>query len=85
MPNLDPKRYDLAIKQLQKYLNGNIDEIKIQKKTIIQVQENLEDYKTIVADEITAIAGEFEIIRSDIADFNTTVTNKLIAQEICNY
>ena len=59
MPNLDPKRYDLAIKQLQEYLNGNIDEIKIQKKTIIQVQENLEDYKTIVADEITAIAGEF--------------------------
>lgn len=81
MPNLDPKRYDLAIKQLQEYLNGNIDEIKIQKKTIIQVQENLEDYKTIVADEITAIAGEFEIIRSDIADFNTTVTNKLIAQD----
>ena len=81
MPNLDPKRYDLAIKQLQECLNGNIDEIKIQKKTIIQVQENLEDYKTIVADEITAIAGEFEIIRSDIADFNTTVTNKLIAQD----
>ncbi|MCB6992441.1 hypothetical protein LI177_02945 [bacterium 210820-DFI.6.37] len=78
---LDPKRYDLAIKQLQQALESNTTIIKKQTNLVSVIQQDIGDFKSVVADEVTAITGEFEIIRADIADFNVVVTNKIVASE----
>lgn len=79
---LDPKRYDVAIKQIQKDLSEKEVIIKTQTRVITETQKNLGDFETLVADEIRGIVGEFEIVKSDLGTFQTVVTENLEAQNI---
>lgn len=79
MAILDPKRYDLAIKQLEKALNGNTSKLNNQIQIVNVVQSDIKDQAVLMAKEISAIYGEFEIVRGNIADFNTVITNKIDA------
>lgn len=79
---LDPKRYDVAIKQLQKLLSEN--DVIIQKQTTVieETREELGTFKILVTDEVNGVVGEFEILKSDIGTFQTVVTENLNAQNI---
>lgn len=79
MAILDPKRYDLAIKQLEKALNGNTSKLNNQIQIVNVVQSDIKDQAVLMAKEISAIYGEFEVVRGNIADFNTVITNKIDA------
>ena len=74
---LDPKRYDLAIKQLQKRLSEQGVEVEKQTQIITVVSETLGNFKKVMADEISGILGDFEVVRSDLADFN-----KILAEDV---
>lgn len=79
MAILDPKRYDLAIKQLEKALNGNTSKLNNQIQIVNVVQSDIKDQAVLMAKEISAIYGEFEVVRGNIADFNTVITNNISA------
>ena len=72
---LDPKRYDVAVKQLQKMLSENEVIIQKQSTVIKETQEDICNFKKITAEEINAIVGEFEIIKSDIVSAETIYAN----------
>ncbi|NBI63177.1 tail fiber domain-containing protein [Clostridiales bacterium] len=75
MLNLDPKQYDLAIKQLMRALESSDKTISNQMNVINSVHQELGNFKSVYADEVTGILGQFEILRSDIADVGTLVAN----------
>lgn len=79
---LDPKRYDVAIKQISKELSEKDVVIKSQTKIIKETQEDVGKFKILVANEIQAVVGEFEIVKADIGAFQTVVTENLNAQNI---
>lgn len=74
---LDPKRYDLAIKQLQKRLSEQGVAVEKQIQIVKVVEETLGNFKRVTAQEISAILGDFEVVRADIADFN-----KILAEDV---
>lgn len=75
MLNLDPKRYDLAIKQLMKAMESSDKIMNNQINVVNTVRQELGDFKSVYADEVTGILGQFEILRSDVADVNVLVAN----------
>lgn len=75
MLNLDPKRYDLAIKQLMKAMESSDKIMTNQINVVNSVRQELGDFKSVYADEITGVLGQFEILRSDVADVNVLVAN----------
>lgn len=77
MVKLDPKRYDVAIKQIQNSLSKTDKTIKSQTKVIKQTQEDIGDFKKVTADEIAAIVGEFEIVKADIGSFDTILAEHI--------
>lgn len=79
MAILDPKRYDLAIKQLENLLSGNTSKINNQIQVVTVLRSDIEKQSALVAKEISSIYGEFEVIRSDIGDFNVVLTNDILA------
>lgn len=74
---LDPKRYDLAIKQLQKRLSEQGVAVEKQIQIVKVVEETLGNFKRVTAQEISAILGDFEVVRADLADFN-----KILAEDV---
>lgn len=79
---LDPKRYDVAIKQIQKLLAEKDVIIRKQSTVIKETQEDLGKFKILVADEIHGVVGEFEILKSDLATFNMVLANYIQANNI---
>lgn len=79
---LDPKRYDVAIKQLQKLLSETDVIIQKQSTVIKETQEDLGKFKILVADEIHGVVGEFEILKADLATFNMVLSNYIQANNI---